>query len=845
MKKITLSVKGMTCAACSSRVEKAVEKLEGTENISVSLLSDSMTCEIDENTVSEKDVIDAINKAGYKAENNAERKKEANNSAFEDDEHKSMLFRFIVSLIFLLPLFYISMGHMMGLPLPSFMHGNENALTFAFTQFLLCLPVAYVNRKYFINGFKSLVKGAPNMDTLIATGSSAALIYGIYAIYMIGYGLGHGNAEIVSEYSMDLYFEGAAMILTLITLGKMLEARSRKKTTDAVTGLMNLAPQTATVIRNGKTETIPSDEIVKGDIVAVKAGDSIAADGVIVKGSGSINESAITGESIPVEKTVGDRVICATVNTNGYFEMQVQSVGEETTLSKIIKLVEQASATKAPIARLANKIAGIFVPVVMSISLLTFIIWLIVGAEIQFALSTAIAVLVISCPCALGLATPVAVMVGTGTAATNGILVKSAGVLEIAGKVTTICFDKTGTITSGKPVVTDTEAFITDENTLLKLSASLESTSNHPLAYAVIEKAEERKISFSPVDNFEVIAGKGISGRIDGKRYYLGNEKLINENFTPDKAAKQVINRFYDEGKTVLILSDDEQVYGIIAVADTIKDSSKQAMSMLHDMKIRTIMLTGDNQQTAQAICKNAGIDTVYSSLMPGQKAEIVNKLMESGELVAMTGDGINDAPALTAANVGIAVGAGTDIAIDCADIVITGNDLCLTADTISLCRKVMRIIKQNLFWAFIYNIIGIPVAAGVLYPFFGVTLNPMIAAAAMSFSSVCVVTNALRLRLWKPQRNTESAVMYDNSVLSEEISDEKGENFMTTTIKIEGMMCGHCKAMVEKTLKALDGVVSAEADLENKQAVVEHSDTVSVDEMKKAITDAGYEVIE
>ncbi len=840
MKKISLSVTGMTCAACSTRVEKAVTKLDGTENVSVNLLANSMTCDIDENAVSENDIINAIENAGYKALQKTGKQKSQNKAVGEvDDEQKNMLFRFIVSLVFLIPLFYISMGHMMGLPLPHFMHGNENAITFAFTQLLLCLPIMYVNRKYYIVGFKSLFKGSPNMDTLIAVGSSASFIYGVFAIYMIGWGLGHGDIETVSRYSMDLYFEGAAMILTLITLGKMLEARSKKKTTDAVTELLNLAPQTVSVIRNGKTETVPTDNLVTGDIVAVKAGDAIATDGIIVKGSGSINQSAITGESIPVEKTVGDTVISATVNLNGYFEMRVTSTGEDTTLAKIVKLVEEASATKAPIARLANKIAGIFVPIVMGISLLTFAVWLISGAEVEFALQTAIAVLVISCPCALGLATPVAVMAGTGTAAANGILIKSAAVLEIAGKVDTICFDKTGTVTNGKPVVTDITTFGIEENEVLKIAAALESTSNHPLSFAVIEKAKEAGLESRTAEKLDVIAGKGISGEVNEKRYYLGNEKLINEHLSLTDTVKRVFDSFYSNGKTVLILSDDEQILGVIAVADTVRDSSVEAMELLKAMKIKTVMLTGDNEQTAKAICGKAGIDTVYSSLMPADKAGIIKKLMDSGSIVAMTGDGINDAPALTTANVGIAVGAGTDIAIDCADIVLTGNNLTFTADAISLCARTMRIIKQNLFWAFIYNVIGIPIAAGVLYPFIGLTLNPMIAAAAMSFSSVCVVTNALRLRLWKPKSKQNIIKDEQQSVI------EEGEKIMKTTIKVEGMTCGHCKAMVEKALGAVDGVTSATADLENKQAVIEHNEGVSTDTLKKVIADAGYEVID
>lgn len=835
MKKLSFDITGMTCAACSARVEKAVEAIDGAENVAVNLLKNSMTCEINEDKTSVEYIISAIEKAGY----GASVKGNGNSRTTDvpkDDTVKNMLKRFIISLIFLLPLFYISMGHMMGLPLPSFMHGVENAITFAFTQLLLCLPIIFVNRNYFINGYKSLFHGSPNMDTLIAVGSSAAFIYGVFAIYRIGYGLGHGDIPLVEKYSMDLYFEGSAMILTLITLGKTLEARSKKKTTDAVAGLMDLAPKTATVIKNGERKTISVEDIVPGDIIAVKAGEAVAADGEIISGNGSINESAITGESIPVEKTVGDTVICATVNMSGYFEMKVHKTGEDTTLSQIIKLVEDASATKAPIARLANKISGIFVPVVMTIAVVTFIIWMLCGQTFEFSLSRAIAVLVISCPCALGLATPVAVMVGTGTAAKNGILIKSAGALEVAGKVDIVAFDKTGTVTKGQPSVTDIKPYTISEREIVTLAATLENGSDHPLSHAILSKAEQLSIKTGTADNYETAIGKGLSAYINDKRYFLGNEKLTEQyNISTDKV-KSDVKALSDDGKTVLILADEQEVLGLIAVADVIKESSKAAISRLHAMKIRTVMLTGDNEQTAKAICNAAGIDEAYSSLMPDDKSRIIKQLIDSGKTVAMVGDGINDAPALTTATVGIAVGAGTDIAIDCADIVLMSSELTSASDAITLSKKVMRNIKQNLFWAFIYNTIGIPVAAGVLFPLMGLTLNPMIAAAAMSLSSVCVVSNSLRLRMWKPAGFTQTQ--------KEDIKEEnkKGEEKMTTIIKVEGMMCGHCKAMVEKVLNAIEGV-NATADLENKQAVVEHPESVSADTLKQVIIDAGYEV--
>ncbi len=835
MKKLSFDITGMTCAACSARVERATESIDGVENVAVNLLKNSMTCEINEDKISVESIISAIEKAGYGASvKGADKPRTAD--VTKDDTVKNMLKRFIISLIFLLPLFYISMGHMMGFPLPSFMHGTENAITFAFTQLLFCLPIIFVNRNYFINGFKSLFHGSPNMDTLIATGSSAAFIYGVFAIYRIGYGLGHGDISLVEKYSMDLYFEGSAMILTLITLGKTLEARSKKKTTDAVAGLIDLAPKTATVIRNGERKTVSVDDIVIGDIIAVKAGEAVAADGEIINGKRSLNESAITGESVAVKKTVGDKIICATVNMSGYFEMKVQKTGEDTTLSQIIKLVEEASATKAPIARLANKISGIFVPVVMTIAVVTFIVWMLCGQTFEFSLSRAIAVLVISCPCALGLATPVAVMVGTGTAAKNGILIKSAGALEVTGKVDIVAFDKTGTVTKGQPSVTDIKAYSTSEREIVTIAAILENGSDHPLSHAILSKAEQLSIKTDTADNYEIVIGKGLSACVKGKRYFLGNEKLTKQyNINTDKV-KNDIKTLSDNGKTVLILADEKEVLGLIAVADIIKGSSKEAISRLNAMKIKTVMLTGDNEQTAKAICDAAGIDEAYSSLMPDDKSRIIKQLMDSGKTVAMVGDGINDAPALTTATVGIAVGAGTDIAIDCADIVLMSGELTSVSDAIALSKKVMRNIKQNLFWAFIYNTIGIPIAAGVLFPIMGLTLNPMIAAAAMSLSSVCVVSNSLRLRCWKPA----GFIQTEKQEIIEEI--KKGEQKMTTVIKVEGMMCGHCKGMVEKVLNAIEGV-NAVADLENKQAVVEHPESVNVDTLKQVIIDAGYEV--
>ncbi|MBR4306109.1 MAG: heavy metal translocating P-type ATPase, partial [Ruminiclostridium sp.] len=581
MKKLSFDITGMTCAACSARVEKVASGIDGVDDVSVNLLNNSMTCLIDEQRVIENDVIVAIEKAGYGATLKGNKTAQTVSTSDKDETAERMLKRFIASLAFLLPLFYISMGRMIGLPLPFFMQGTENAITFSFTQLLFCLPVIFINRDYYVNGFKSLFRGSPNMDTLIAVGSSAAFIYGVFAIYQIGYGLGHGDAELVQKYTMNLYFEGSAMILTLITLGKSLEARSKKKTTDAVAELMDLAPKTATVIKNGERIIVPVESIAVDDIVAVKTGETIAADGVIVKGNGSVNESAITGESIPIEKSVGDSVICATVNLNGYFEMRVQKVGEDTTLSQIIKLVEEASATKAPIARLANKISGIFVPVVMSISVVTFALWMLCGSSFEFALSCAISVLVISCPCALGLATPVAVMVGTGTAARNGILIKSAGTLEIAGKVDVVAFDKTGTVTKGQPTVTDIKTYTVSDKELVAIAASLETGSVHPLAYAVISKAEQLSLIIGKAEKYETVVGQGISAYINDKRYFLGNEKLMQQYGVSVENAKSDIKTFSDSGKTVLILADETTALGLIVVADTVKESSKAAISNL------------------------------------------------------------------------------------------------------------------------------------------------------------------------------------------------------------------------------------------------------------------------
>ena len=842
-------VTGMTCSACSAHVEKSVRKLDGIQVANVNLLANSMYVEYDDTKLDDAAIIHAVVDAGYNAfvHNKSNDKKgaaqvEASNMELEI---KNMKQRIIISFLFMIPLMYISMGHMVGLPLPAIFHGNENAMIFAFTQFLLSLPVVYVNRKYYQVGYKTLFKGSPNMDTLIAIGSSAAMIYGIFAIYRIGYGLGHGDMAAVEQYSMDLYFESAVMILTLITLGKYLEARSKGKTSEAINKLMDLAPKTATVLKDGKEVTVPVEDIMIGDIVVVKPGQSIPVDGVIIEGSSSVDESALTGESIPVEKNINDKVIAASINKSGAFQFRATKVGDDTTLAQIIQLVEDANASKAPIAKLADKVAGVFVPVVMIIALAAAVIWLLTGHTFEFSLSVGIAVLVISCPCALGLATPVAIMVGTGKGAENGILIKSAEALETAHTVQTVILDKTGTITEGKPKVTDILTFHGyQEEELLQIAASAERKSEHPLAEAIIEKAKEKELPFLETSHFDSITGKGIIAMIENKAVLAGNLKLMQDYAIEDEALIETANRFADEGKTPLYFAVDGKIAGIIAVADTVKPTSKQAVKELTDMGIEVIMLTGDNKKTAEAIQKQVGIPKVIAEVMPQDKESEVRKEQEKGKKVAMVGDGINDAPALAKADVGIAIGAGTDVAIESADIVLMKSDLLDAVTAIDLSKAVIKNIKENLFWAFFYNTIGIPIAAGVLYPFFGIKLSPMLGAAAMSLSSVCVVSNALRLKWFKPHRSSLPAVSEDNHKMQlDKNEDEKGENGMKKEMKIEGMSCSHCSARVEKALNALDGV-SASVDLEGKTAHITLDGNVSDEDLTKAVVDAGYEVV-
>lgn len=824
-------VTGMTCSACSSRVEKCVEKLDGVNTVSVNLLTNSMQVDFDENKLTEEKIADRVIQAGYGMEiptGKAEKKEEKEDIVEKNIEN--MKKRTIWSFIFLIPLMYVAMGHMVGLPQPSFLRGDVNAVSFALTQLLLCVPVLYINRAYFERGFRSLIHGAPNMDTLISVGSGASLIYGIFAIYRMGYGLGTQNMELVHRYLHDLYFESAVMILALINIGKYLEARSKGKTSEAIQKLIDLAPKTALVERNGQVLEIAAEDVLRGDILQVKPGSSIPADGVVVEGMTSVDEAAITGESMPVEKKTADTVTAATLNKTGFIRMRAARVGEDTTFSQIIRLVEEASSSKAPIARMADKIAGIFVPTVMGIALLTGIVWLVMGAEFEFALSCAIAVLVISCPCALGLATPVAIMVGTGKGAENGILIKSGEALEITHNVQSVVLDKTGTITEGKPVVTDIISFGMSENEILKIGAALEKKSEHPLAEAVLLKAKGMELPNA--ENFAAIPGKGITAEIQGSVYYAGNQKLIKEQGISCEKALSSIEKLSEEGKTPLILADEKQILGVIGVADVVKPTSAKAIQELKKLGIQVIMLTGDNARTAKAIQKQLDIDTVIAEVLPQDKEREISRLQEEGRTVAMVGDGLNDAPALARADVGIAIGAGTDVAIESADIVLMKNDLQDVATAIELSKAVIRNIKENLFWAFFYNVCGIPLAAGVLYPVFGLKLSPMFGAAAMSLSSLFVVSNALRLRFFHSLKK--------GKVQPENIQEKKEEKNMYT-MKIEGMMCPHCQAAVTKALEALEGT-KAEVNLEKKEAYVETG--LEKEILKKAVEDAGYQVL-
>ena len=843
-------VTGMTCSACSAHVEKSVSKLVGEGNVTVSLLTNSMQVECDDKKVSDYEIIKAVEDAGYGAAVAGAVKSSEKKESVVDNELKEMKTRLIVSFIFLIPLMYVSMGSMVGLPQPSFLSGHGNAVSFAFTQFLMCLPILYVNRKYFQVGFKTLWHRAPNMDSLIAVGSTAALVYGIFAIYRMSYGLGVGNEELVMKYHMDLYFESAVMILTLITLGKYLETRSRRKTSEAISKLTELAPETAVIETENGEKEIPIEQLAIGDIVIVKPGVRIPADGTVVDGTSAVDESALTGESIPVEKAVGDKIIAASINKNGFLKFKAEKVGSETTLAQIIQLVEDASASKAPIAKLADKIAGVFVPIVMVIAIITAVAWLALGYEFEFALSCAISVLVVSCPCALGLATPVAIMVGTGKGAENGILIKSAEALETLHLVKTVIMDKTGTITEGKPVVTDILSDGISEDELLKIAASVEKPSEHPLAGAIIEAAEEKNIALKEINEFTAVSGRGIIAESDGKTIYAGNKKMMDENGISSNGFEDKEKKLSEEGKTVLYFAEKDKILGIIAVQDVPKQTSKAAIRQFKKLGIDVVMLTGDNKRTAEAIAKNLGITNVVAEVMPQDKEAVVRSFQEEGGKTAMIGDGINDAPALARADVGVAIGAGTDVAIESADIVLMKSDLMDAVTAVKLSRATIKNVKENLFWAFFYNTICIPLAAGLWYPMFGIKLNPMIGAAAMSLSSVCVVTNALRLKLFKPNNEADYAEVdgdeeFNNNVETDIIlhDENEGENVMKKEMIVEGMSCMHCSGRVEKALNEIDGV-SAKVDLEKKTAYVDLTKDVSDEVLSKAVTDAGYDVV-
>ena len=952
-------VTGMSCSACSSHVEKAVNKLENVEKASVNLLTETMDVTYDETKITSAEIIDAVVKAGYGAsvmtegsvagaggqstsgnagstgKSTADGKQELQQKL--DADARAMKWRLGISIGFLIPLMYVSMHHMLkewfGIPVPAFivntMHGNANAMNFALTQFLLLLPILYVNRKFFSVGFKTLAHRSPNMDSLIALGSGAALVYGIFAMYRISYGLGYGDMAVVEHYAHDLYFESSGTILTLITVGKYLESRSKGKTSEAITKLMNLAPKVAILVTgDGQEKEVPTESLQKGDIFLVKPGSLVPVDGIVLEGNSSVDEAAITGESVPVEKQAGDHVVSATVNKAGFLKCRADRVGDDTTLAQIIRLVEEASASKAPIAQLADKVAGVFVPTVMTISLITLIVWLISGATAEFAISTAIAVLVISCPCALGLATPVAIMVGTGVGASNGILIKTGEALQQAKEIDTVVLDKTGTITSGKLKVEEAGGYQSDfpMDAMMQIAAALEKKSEHPLAEAVVEWAEQFGLAIPEIVDFKATFGRGVEGALAadflaveaakndgptavfyagkrdstadvpensgkiaeqnpatgiarsdadsvtfpaGTKFYVGNLAFLQEkNITLPQGAAEGLNRMADEGMTPLLVAQEGKFLGIIGVSDTVKATSYEAINAWEKMGVRVIMLTGDNRRTAEAVRQKLGISEVVAEVLPQDKEKKVSELKRQGHKVAMIGDGINDAPALAAADVGMAIGAGTDVAMESADIILMKNDLRDAVTAMKLSRAVIRNIKENLFWAFFYNCIGIPLAAGVLYPAFQIRLNPMFGASAMSLSSIFVVGNALRLRGFKsgftPLKKeapevtrkeieiTHAAAEGEQCILKtpaeqnnrQDVKQEKERtNTMTKVISIEGMMCNHCTGTVQKALEAVEGVKAVTMSLEQKNATVELASDVSDEVLTKAVVDAGYEV--
>ncbi len=840
-------VTGMTCAACSAHVERAVRGVEGVKEVAVSLLTNSMTVDFSSPATAEK-ICAAVSAAGYgAAPQNIGGKKENKKSTLESGEPKKILYRLIASAALLLPLMYVSMGHLMwGWPLPEIFASDPLAI--GLYQLLLTTAVAVINQRFFISGTKSLLHGAPNMDTLVSLGSAAAYIYSTAVLFEMCHAAVNGDIQTAMHHLHGLYYESAAMILTLITVGKYLEAVSKGRTTDAIKSLMDLAPKTACVIRDDKEKVIPAEEVVKGDVFVVRPGESIPVDGRVISGESAVDESALTGESIPVDKAQGSAVSAATLNQNGFLTCEATRVGEDTTLSQIIETVENAAATKAPIAKIADKVSGVFVPAVMAIALVAGAAWLISGRPFSFALARAISVLVISCPCALGLATPVAIMVGSGVGAKHGVLFKTASALEQTGKTQIVVLDKTGTLTKGKPQVTDIlPASGYDADSLLRLAASLESKSEHPLAAAITRRAGESNVETDEAQGFTALPGHGVRAEINGKTAIGGNAALIKSKGMLDADMKALGERLADEGKTPLYFAFDGRIAGIIAVADVVKEDSGQAISELKNMGIRTVMLTGDNRRTALSVAKQTGIDEVVSDVLPGDKAEVVEKLRKYGK-VAMVGDGINDAPALTQADIGIAIGAGADVALDAADVVLMKSSVGDVAAAIRLSRQTLRNIHENLFWAFFYNCIGIPIAAGALIPAFNIALNPMLGAAAMSLSSFCVVTNALRLNFFKPDRpfkgKSKQPAELPKLMPTEENIKNTEETAMKKTVYINGMMCSHCTAHVQKALGALDGVESVEVSLEDKKAVLTLNKNVDDAVITAAVREAGYEPI-
>ncbi len=847
MSKDKFDISGMTCAACVASVEKAVQMLPGIQHVRVNLLTNSLVAEYDETKTSSEKIKEAVQKAGYGATLHQDGKNASLVAPNPDQAELSVMqYRLILSFAFLVPLTYLCKGEMLGLPLPAFLEGTQNAANMALTQFLLCLPIIAANYSYFLLGFRSLFHRNPNMDSLIALGSFSAMVYGVLCLYWINFSIGNNQMDMAAHYLNDLYFEGAAMILALVTLGRTFESISKGKTKASITSLLNLVPESALVVRNGIEEEVLLENIQAGDLLAVKPGTKVPVDGVVMEGISAIDESAITGESIPVEKNPGDKVIGATLNTSGFFLMRAEKVGKETALAQIIDLVEEASASKAPIAKLADQISRIFVPVVIGLSFFTFFIWLWINGSLEFALSRAISVLIISCPCALGLATPVAIMVGTGRGAKEGILYKNAEALENLCRIKTVVLDKTGTITRGQPELTDIITFDIHENTLLALAAGLELRSEHPIATAILSEVKKRGITPVQMDHFQALSGLGIQGRTEDSLYLVGNQKLLTKHHIDLTPAENISEKLANEGKTPLYFSQNMRLIGILAVADLPRETSRYAISEMKSRGLHVAMLTGDNQVTGEAVGKMVRIDQVIAEVLPQEKEETICQFIQKGQQIAMVGDGINDAPALARAHIGMAIGAGTDVAIESANVILMKNDLTDVVTAYDLSHATLRTIKMNLFWAFFYNILCIPLAAGIFYPVFGLVLNPMIAAIAMGLSSIFVVLNALRLNLFQKKTLSDPFISEktDSKAIQNRIKpvSERKETAMTSTkiLYIEGMNCAHCKASVEKALNALPGIKS-EVNLEKKEARIVSDGQISQEQISQAIADAGF----